>query len=148
MEEVDKRCLMIRIGVSGECCFWYWLTRVVPDKGPLNGCVCWVWINQLFHWYRKAIHKKIAGLDVCPDKTWRESITRPHPFQVLISSKFLINYNNEYIEITNEYRNVLWKKAKSINKHQLKFPFYKTLKMQQIGYLLTSYSEYFTTDCY
>ena len=21
---------------------WYWLTRVVPDKGPLNGCVC-VW---------------------------------------------------------------------------------------------------------
>ena len=20
--------------------FWYWLTRVVLDKGPLNGCVC------------------------------------------------------------------------------------------------------------
>ena len=20
--------------------FWYWLIRVVPDKGPLNGCVC------------------------------------------------------------------------------------------------------------
>jgi len=20
--------------------FWYWLTRVVPDKGPLNECVC------------------------------------------------------------------------------------------------------------
>ena len=20
--------------------FWNWLTRVVPDKGPLNGCVC------------------------------------------------------------------------------------------------------------
>ena len=20
--------------------FWYWLTWVVPDKGPLNGCVC------------------------------------------------------------------------------------------------------------
>jgi len=20
--------------------FWYWLTRVIPDKGPLNGCVC------------------------------------------------------------------------------------------------------------
>jgi len=24
----------------GECFFWYWLTRVVPDKRPLNGCVC------------------------------------------------------------------------------------------------------------
>ena len=22
--------------------FWYWLTRVVPDRGPLNGCVCTV----------------------------------------------------------------------------------------------------------
>ena len=20
--------------------FWYWLSQVVPDKGPLNGCVC------------------------------------------------------------------------------------------------------------
>jgi len=24
----------------GECFFWYPLTWVVPDKGPLNGCVC------------------------------------------------------------------------------------------------------------
>ena len=20
--------------------FWYWLTQVIPEKGPLNGCVC------------------------------------------------------------------------------------------------------------
>jgi len=25
------------MGVSG---YWYWLTWVVPDKEPLNGCVC------------------------------------------------------------------------------------------------------------
>jgi len=24
----------------GECFFWNQPTRVVPDKGPLNGCVC------------------------------------------------------------------------------------------------------------
>jgi len=24
----------------GECFFWYRPTRVVPDKGPLNGCMC------------------------------------------------------------------------------------------------------------
>ena len=24
----------------GECLFWYRPTRVVPDKRPLNGCVC------------------------------------------------------------------------------------------------------------
>jgi len=22
--------------------FWYWLNRVVPDKGPLNGCCCYI----------------------------------------------------------------------------------------------------------
>ena len=26
----------IQIGLP----FWYWLTWVVPEKGPLNGCVC------------------------------------------------------------------------------------------------------------
>jgi len=32
---------MIMMGVRmGECFFWYQLTRVVSDKGPLNGCVC------------------------------------------------------------------------------------------------------------
>ena len=20
--------------------FWYWFTQVIPEKGPLNGCVC------------------------------------------------------------------------------------------------------------
>ena len=25
--------------------FWYWPTRVVPEKGPLNGCVCVVVVN-------------------------------------------------------------------------------------------------------
>jgi len=28
------------------CFFWFQPTRVVPDKGPLNGCVC-VCINNL-----------------------------------------------------------------------------------------------------
>jgi len=27
-------------GCVGECLLWYWSTRVVPDKRPLNGCVC------------------------------------------------------------------------------------------------------------
>jgi len=25
--------------------FWYQLTWVVPDKGPLNGCVCVIFVN-------------------------------------------------------------------------------------------------------
>jgi len=48
--------------------FWYRLTRVVPDKGPLNGCVrvcvcCWnlmVWIGgciwcQMKQWHRSML---------------------------------------------------------------------------------------------
>ena len=31
--------------------FWYRLTRIVPDRGPLNGCVC-VWL----------IHRQTDGL--------------------------------------------------------------------------------------
>ena len=29
--------------------FWYWLTRVVPDKGPLNGYVCLSFVS--YHYY-------------------------------------------------------------------------------------------------
>jgi len=33
----------IQIGFT----FWYWLTRVVPGKGPLNGCECVVELMKL-----------------------------------------------------------------------------------------------------
>jgi len=31
--------------------FWYWLTRVVPDKGPLNGCICMYWMLKVVDWF-------------------------------------------------------------------------------------------------
>ena len=34
----------IQIGIP----FWHWLTRVVLDKGPLNGCVC-VCMNAMLY---------------------------------------------------------------------------------------------------
>jgi len=40
MEEADKGWMMIMIGVSGECFFWYQLTRVVPDKNGHKMVVC------------------------------------------------------------------------------------------------------------
>ena len=40
--------------------FWYWLTRVVPEKGPLNGCVCvCVW---LIDWLIATVIMSIIGL--------------------------------------------------------------------------------------
>ena len=49
--------------------FWYWLTQVVLDKGPLNGCVCvsvrfttflllWRW----FRHFRKCHHSVLCAL--------------------------------------------------------------------------------------
>jgi len=31
--------------------FWYWLTRVVPEKGPLNGCVCVAAVSIENKWF-------------------------------------------------------------------------------------------------
>ena len=55
---------MIMMGVRmGECFFWYQLTRVVSDKGPLNGCVCVCEVLQNEHayspvnWQKKRINQ-------------------------------------------------------------------------------------------
>ena len=40
MEKGDKGSTMIRMVWVGECFFWYWPTRVVPDQRPLNGRCC------------------------------------------------------------------------------------------------------------
>ena len=51
--------------------FWYWLTRVVPDKGPLNGCVCYVAyctdVNRLIiaRRYASAVPAMAPCLSVC-----------------------------------------------------------------------------------
>ena len=40
MEEVDKGCPMIRMGVSGLVFLLVPATWAVPHQQPLNGCVC------------------------------------------------------------------------------------------------------------
>ena len=44
--------------------FWYWLTRVVPDKGPLNGCVCVCVYSTVLSYciWRHCIFFKLHGL--------------------------------------------------------------------------------------
>ena len=41
-DAIDTHCLLL-IKSRLVLPFWYRLTRVVPDKGPLNGCVCLVY---------------------------------------------------------------------------------------------------------
>ena len=38
LKPLRPHCLFSKIQIGLP--FWYWLTRVVPEKGPLNGCVC------------------------------------------------------------------------------------------------------------
>ena len=53
MEKGDKGSTMIGRVWVGECFFWYWPTRVVPDQRPLNGrccCCCFVCQYQSSDW--------------------------------------------------------------------------------------------------
>jgi len=49
MEEADKGWLMTTIGLSGECFFWYRLTRVVPNK--IWRAVKWLYVCGK-QWYQ------------------------------------------------------------------------------------------------
>ena len=39
----------------GECFFWYWPTRVVPDQRPLNGRCCY------YYYYYAAFNAPCVG---------------------------------------------------------------------------------------
>ena len=43
-------------------CFWYWLTQVVPEKGPLNGCVCVCCIAYTFLIIYEKIHQFLLSV--------------------------------------------------------------------------------------
>jgi len=52
-DATSTHCLLATVKSRLVLLFWYWLTRVVPEKGPLTGCVCvcvteiqWQWVNS------------------------------------------------------------------------------------------------------
>ena len=51
--------------------FWYWPTRVVPEKGPLNGCVC-VCVCSLSRMEQvSAVASKNTGWNHAVDRAWQ-----------------------------------------------------------------------------
>jgi len=55
-DAMATRCLLLQKNPDWFLPFWYRLTRVVPDKGPLNGCGCWCvysasTLTSSFHWF-------------------------------------------------------------------------------------------------
>ena len=53
----------IQIGLP----FWYRLTRVVPDNGPLNGCVCVQLKLKVMVWMCMEVRGR--GLDLIPGQS-------------------------------------------------------------------------------
>jgi len=64
----------IQIGFT----FWYRLTRVIPDKGPLNGCVC---VCSVLQYYNCSSSFSYAQFKACSDwsisATWRVLSSKP-----------------------------------------------------------------------
>jgi len=50
--------------------FWYWLTRVVLDKGPLNGCVCLVFMLSDVTIMGHCFEFGSRSFSVAAPKTW------------------------------------------------------------------------------
>jgi len=46
VDATATHCLLLQRNPDWLLPFWYWLTRVVSDKGPLNGCVCLRCVTQ------------------------------------------------------------------------------------------------------
>ena len=66
--------------------FWYWLTRVVPDKGPLNVCVCVFYGHNCISWHLQlrtgaSARAKFYCLHALGDGNWHIWITKKmvHP---------------------------------------------------------------------
>jgi len=45
--------------------FWYWFTQVVPEKGPLNGCVCCFVHNVTMHAHKYEHSCNIVNVNWC-----------------------------------------------------------------------------------
>jgi len=68
--------------------FWYRLTRVVPDKGPLNGCVCvchcyhmWrlTWLKYItcyhYHVLKLSCHHLVCAVLCCTNSSYSPVFT-------------------------------------------------------------------------
>jgi len=73
--------LWVRVG---ECFFWYWPTRVVPDKGPLNGCVYLVLLLMHFHDWQWCSQTQVASVSeyVCAFTLFSRSTLILYPVSV------------------------------------------------------------------
>jgi len=63
----------IQIGLP----FWYWLTRVVPENGPLNVCVCVcvvLYLQRETIWWHLCIIKDTVKQGICPWTCARDAV--------------------------------------------------------------------------
>ena len=75
--------------------FWYRLTRAVPDKGPLNGCVharvcvCVSWVEIRSTWWRRRTKGQVCVW--CHDATFYVAL-----FRAIMSNVFFTNWGAKH----------------------------------------------------
>ena len=67
--------------------FWYQLTRVVPDKGPLNGCVC-VWVAG------KTVRSSLAHPALSALTASQTQHEEPYEGPVCFTLQYITNYES------------------------------------------------------
>ena len=81
--------------------FWYWLTRVVPDNGPLNRCVCLMFafsaLTLLVGWQEghpacKKTEWWGAGMVLCLERDLHMTQLMPLPLTVFCFSKIQFGF--------------------------------------------------------
>ena len=89
--------------------FWYWLTRVVPEKGQLNGCVCLC-----------SVCNSVSNLDIADRKTGPSNL-RFHN-NVCIKNYSIIKPTNLYSSFGSYHQKLSVKKGNNTTTDKLILP--------------------------
>jgi len=98
---------------AGECLFWYWLTRVILDKGPQNGCCCccccccWRTENAKISYQYSSLKKFVLGS--------HPSINRQHLRFFHQPRCYHVSNISHYHSIYSTFRNTLTLRASRLS---------------------------------
>ena len=112
--------------------FWCWLTRVVPEKGPLNGCVC-----VLFNTIQEHDRQKERWMKTNKTKMLQQYCTLPHVIMIYYAN-WQHKLKHRYIKSQQNTRKWIQKyKHTVLQRHE---------QINQILNLLTTRCIFKTTD--
>jgi len=111
----------------GKCFFWYRPTRVVPDKGSLNGCVnvcvCTMWPNKIIIYFarsRRHLLTLLLGVCAVSVESWRRSFVVWLTIAFVDVSMSCLQYEHTHAHTHKQPFNGLWSGTKRVGWYQKK----------------------------